>query len=332
MRGRHKMEEGRWKTEAQALQSCVLSLLSLILFCIQSSPAQDVGLTASSDRKQLRTGEPVWVQVVARVPANIDSIGPAPVDSAGMFQVLGVAKAQEPHAWNLELMTIDTGRVFISPLTFLYTLKGDTTIRRAYTNPLSFMVTGVDVAKDADIKEIKPPINAPWKWEDLWPYLLAALVLGGSAYAIWRYRKNHQRAVAEEVVVVPPVEAHVLALRELRILEEKKLWQQGHVKEYYSEVTEIVRRFFEGRWQIAALEMTTPEILAALPSDAQGSAMREAVRSFLSAADMVKFAKAQPTPADHARELEDAFTIVRAMTPPPTTIQEQPDPEAADVR
>jgi hypothetical protein len=113
---------------------------------------------------------------------------------------------------------------------------------------------------------------------------------------------------------LPPHEQALLALREL---EEKRLWQKGKVKEFYSEVSEIVRRFFEGRFRIIALELTTDEILAELKRLPSAQPILKPVNTFLLAADLVKFAKYEPTIAEHEEELQTAYAIVRAMIPKP---------------
>jgi hypothetical protein len=250
-----------------------------------------------------------------------------------LFQILSITKAEDEQRWAFELMTIDTGTVFLPPVAFGYTLKGDTVRRSAYANSLSFTVAGMTVSPDADIKDIKPPMSAPWRWEDIWPFLLGALVLGGGWYAWRRYRASHAPTMPDEPPA-PAVAPHIRALRELRILEEKQLWQQGKVKEYYSEATEIVRRFFEGRWNIAALEMTSEEIIHALRGTAEAKSLHETLGTFFVRADLVKFAKAAPTPDDHREELEQAFTIVRTMTPaaPSQPQRAEVAGETADVR
>lgn len=302
-------------------------LLSPVSFFGASSlHAQDLGLTASSERKTLRLGEPVTVTVTARVPETIDTLGPAAIDSAGLFQVLSVSKTDD-RAWTFELMTIDTGTVVLPPLSFGYTLKGDTARKTAYANSLSFEVSGVSIGPDADIRDIKPPMSAPWKWEDLWPFLLIAALAAVGVYLYRRYRRAKGLAPKPEVArpVVPP---HVRALGELRALEERQLWQQGKVKEFYSEATEIIRRYFEGRWNFPALEMTSDEILLALRRSPEAEALTETLGSFFVRADLVKFAKSQPTPDDHRQELEAAYAIVRTMTPSETPVAA----EAADAR
>ncbi len=315
-----------WRTVLPRVLLLSVLLTPLSFVAVSSLQAQEVGLTASSDRKALRLGEPVSVTVTARVPAAIDTIGPMIADSAGLFQVLSIVKMDE-REWTFELMTIDTGTVFLPPIAFGYTKKGDTVRTTAYTNSLSFTVAGVSVAKDADIRDIKPPMSAPWKWEDLWPFLLFALLVAGGLYLFQRYRKK--MAVGPEPEPdAPRIAPHVRALSELRVLEERKLWQQGMVKEFYSEATEIIRRFFEGRWRFPALEMTTDEILLSLRGKPEAEALRATLGTFFVRADLVKFAKSQPTPEDHEDELKSAYAIVRAMTP----AEEPAATEVPDVR
>jgi hypothetical protein len=178
-----------------------------------------------------------------------------------------------------------------------------------------FRVSGVDIAEGADIHDIKPPMVAPWRWGDVWPYLLAVVLAGGGWLVYATYFKRRSGEGTYQPTDTPGKEPHVLALEQLRELEEKKLWQQGNVKQHYSECTEIVRRFFEGRWKFPALEMTTVEILEWLRDLPDETVDADMIRTFLERADMVKFAKGQPSLEEHTAEVEAAYAIVRSMVP-----------------
>ena len=78
----------------------------------------------------------------------------------------------------------------------------------------------------------------------------------------------------------------------------EKLWQNGHLKAYYTKITDVTRKYIELRFGIDAMEMTSDEVLAIVKDriHADGySKLNEAM--FL--ADMVKFAKAQPKALEH---------------------------------
>ena len=164
------------------------------------------------------------------------------------------------------------------------------------------------------------------------PYLVALIVLGalaGGVYYYWRKKKQKQDLLAHIKVIIPP---HREALTALRALEEKKLWQQGMVKQYYSEATEIIRHFFERRWNIIALELTTDEILMQMKHIPDALNVWKEMESFFITADLVKFAKYEPSPAEHENEMRSAYEIVRVMVPKaPVATEPQQQEAVADV-
>ena len=86
------------------------------------------------------------------------------------------------------------------------------------------------------------------------------------------------------------------ALRELTILMERKLPEKGLFKDFYVELTFVVRRYIERRHGIRAPEQTTEEFLAAASKHigfSHDSLLN--LKQFLSAADLVKFAGASAT-------------------------------------
>jgi hypothetical protein len=93
-------------------------------------------------------------------------------------------------------------------------------------------------------------------------------------------------------------------------LKEKRLWQQGLIKPYYTEVTEIVRRYFEHRFGFQALEQTTDEAMDNLRRHAAAHAVLEQTDRILRRADLVKFAKHQASIPEHEETLAVAFEIV----------------------
>lgn len=300
-----------------------LILLSSFLF------AQEPKISARTDSAQYKIGQWVLLHVDAQLPQGVDSLVPVPRDSVGPFEILAIEPGQRSSSrqqWNFRLTMFDTGNVFIPPLAFAYRSKNDTAFRVAYSNPLPLSIVGIPIDVKGDVKDIKPPLNAPWKFEDFLPYLiaLAVLFLAGLAYYYYRKKKKEREAaLLPPKPTVPPGQA---ALAALRIVEDRHLWQQGKVKQYYSEVTEIVRRFFEDQLGLLALESTSDEILDQLHRVPEAAPLQAQCRSFLTTADLVKFAKYQPAPEEHERELRSAYEIVRTLMPKPS-----PEPEVQEV-
>ena len=294
-------------------------VISLQLFLATFASAQEISVTAKTDSTNYRIGDWIRLTVEAKFPSAVESILPAVQDSIGSFEILKVEtiekSEQDARAWVFTITSFDSGKGYVPPVDLAYRVKGDTAQRIARSNSLILDLGSVAVDTQGEIKDIKPPLDAPWKFEDFLPYLiaLAVLALAAGAYSYWR-KKRKQR---EEAVVIakPEIPPHQQALYELRELEDKKLWQQGKVKEYYSEATEIVRRFFEGRWGIDALELTSDEIMKRMRNVAESQKVWKEMQSFFTTADLVKFAKYNPAVEEHEKELKEAYEIVRAMVP-----------------
>jgi hypothetical protein len=305
----------------------ILILVSNVAF------SQQVRLTAKTDKEIYSIGSWIDVQVNGTFDATIESIAPVIKDSLGPFEVVKVERHATDPTWLICVTTIDSGKVFLPPIEFGYKVVGDTNIHKSYTNSLLLTVTGITIDPQGEIKDIKPPMSAPWLFEDFLPYLIALVIIAALAGGYYYYRRKMKQKkdfLADVKVIIPP---HREALTALRVIEEKKLWQQGQVKEYYSEVTEIIRRFFERRWNVIALELTSDEILIQMKRIPEALMVWKEMESFFLTADLVKFAKYQPSPAEHENEMRVAYEIVRAMVP--KTVMEtelQPQEMTADVR
>ncbi len=113
----------------------------------------------------------------------------------------------------------------------------------------------------ADIKDIyEQPFN-PGYYKKYIPHVLGAILLI-AALILW-LRQRHSKRVAPEPSPVPLL-PHEWAIKALDELAEKKLWQQGEVKEHYTYLTTILREYLERRFAIHAMEQTSDEILIQL--------------------------------------------------------------------
>lgn len=224
---------------------------------------------------------------------------------------------------NYKITSFDSALYFIPPMPFVC---GEDT---QYTNPLTIKV--VDVPVDTtqmaitDIKNVyEPPFN--------WPlfirvvlYVLIGLLCGWLIYYLVRkYRKKD--VVAEPKEVVDPRKAHEIALEELDKLKEAKLWQQNKVKEYYTQLTEIIRQYLKRRYDIDALESTTDEVLAevkALHLSEDKACVLTDLKNVLGLADLVKFAKYVPIEHDNTHSFSLAVKIVNVTKEDETIVTEE---------
>jgi hypothetical protein len=167
----------------------------------------------------------------------------------------------------------------------------------------------------ADIRDIKPPEAIPIDWRP-WEWLGAGvLVVVALAWLAWRMLARRERPR----LVTPPPPPHVIAMAALDALRARRLVEQGAFKEFYSSLSDIVRRYLEDRFHVRAPEMTTEEFLVASSRDGRlAPAHRRLLGEFLTESDMVKFARHVPALSDTTRAFDAARRFVDETTP--TTI------------
>jgi hypothetical protein len=311
------------------LKAALCSAALLLLLPIAPLNAQGVSARARVDSTHYLLGDRIGVHVELRHLRGL-TIQPLVGDTIGGFTVLDQSGIHPTTDTTSEaefvLARYDSGDAAIPPLPFLFFLPGDTTSRVALTNSLVVTVHTVPPDTTEDIKDVKPVMSLPLAWEDILLYGGILLVVAGLAYlGYWYWKKKKRKAGDEEYVPLdrPP---HIIAMEELGRLKAKKLWQQGHVKQYYSELTEILRRYFENRYKLPALEETTDEIMIGLKRLRPGNELLSSTERVLRTADLVKFAKHQPGVTEHEESLAAVYAFVDRtkivdMTPVETPAQ-----------
>jgi hypothetical protein len=302
-------------------------LVSVALFSSASGQATRLSAYARTDSSSYLVGDWITVRVDLVHPRGA-VLRPVLGDSAGGFLVLErrplVPTSDTTSSTAFVFAKYDSGLATIPPVDFAVVLPGDTASRTVSTNPVVLTVRTVAVDTSKDIRDLKPPMAIPVSLAEILLYGGGAVVVLALCYAAWRYwRRRKARKDGVPGYVPPPRPAHEIAFEQLALLKEKKLWQQGLTKQYYSEATEIFRRYLENRYTLQAMEETTDEILAGLRKLRFPDAMLGTADRILRRADLVKFAKFEPGIADHEEmiavihDFVDRTKIVQ-MTPVPS--------------
>ncbi|MEW6702751.1 MAG: hypothetical protein AB1298_08520 [Bacteroidota bacterium] len=292
----------------------IIFLLLLIFF--NTFRAQNITVSASTDTNSYKVGDYIKFQLELRYDKNVKTEMPPVKDSIKVLefiQALPVDSSEENSKiikrYNYFFSRYDSSQVTIPPLKIFYTVGSDTTKKFLASNPITITVKTLKVNSREDIRDVKEPMNLPLNWLLIALASFVVLALLVAAYFLYRYYKK-KKAIKENVqpeVKIPP---HEIALAKLSELEQKKLWQNGLVKQYHSEVTGIVRQYFEDRFSFRALEMTSAEILAVLDYLEEGKKIVETSNNFFSNADLVKFAKFLPMPDVNEEMMKQAYKIV----------------------
>lgn len=165
----------------------------------------------------------------------------------------------------------------------------------------------------ASVTDIKPVFDPKFDW---WGFiklvLLIVVIIALLVVAfifIRRYFQN--KPVFEKQIIEPVLPAHVIALGELDRIKSEKAWQQGRSKEYHTELTDVIRIYIERVFDMNSMEMTSEEILEHLQVlRTERKSAYTGLKQILQLADLVKFAKWNPTPDDNELSLLNAYLFV----------------------
>ena len=297
---------------------------AVILISLSSLYAQDISVSATTDTSTYNVGDYIKYQLELKYDKEIKPIIPPVKDSVKVLEFIKALPVDSSQSGNkidkkytFIFSKYDSAQVTIPSLKVFYTTGNDTTKKFLSTIPVTILVKTLEVNPKEDIKDIKEPMKLPPDWLFIILLILGIALLVAAAFYGYKYymkRKQKKENVVPEIIIPP----HEIALNELHVLEDKKLWQQGLVKDYHSEITGIVRKYFEHRFNFNALEMTSAEILAVLSYIEEGKKVVDTADNFFSNADMVKFAKFQPMPSVNEEMMKEAYNIVDETIPVPT--------------
>ena len=307
-------------------------LIAVYILCtaLFSANGQTLELKATIDTATITLGQQVFLNLNFTAPKEASVIWPKLQDSlTDHVQIVRksvidttLTESLRTYHQRFIITSFDSGAYTIPPITLGYKLANDSAMQFALSQSIAFKVLTIQVDTTRAIKEIKGPMDAPLTFAEILPWLLAALALAIVITLLVYYlrkRKNNRPFIS--LPRKPKVPAYQIALESLTTLKSRKLWQGGRMKEYHSEITDIIRLYIENQLGIAAIEMTTDDILDAFTENNSNSDISLKLRQILTTADLAKFAKAEPLPLENELSMENAVTFVKDTMP----AQQTPD-------
>lgn len=276
------------------------SLFGVTLF------SQDITVKSWLDTSKIYIGDQVFFNIEVNQPAGMVLNISQPSDT--LVSQVNILSSDGPDTLvsGAGMLTItskylvtsfDTGSYDIAPV--FAEVTGEPAITRYYSDytHLDVIRTGIMPSDTTDvIFDIVGPMREKITAGEILPWLLLVLFIVLAVIVIVR-RIRAKRASRSDVDEsrIPGEPIHIMIMRELDKLERQQLWQKGEIKEFYSRLTEILRRYIDLRYTISSLEMTTSETLAALIKQGVSSDENfDRIENILTTADLSKFAKYAP--------------------------------------
>lgn len=311
----------------------IINLLILIAGW-QLKAQSNVEAWAKLDSASIMIGDQINMELGIKVPANFVVDWPHYTDTVtSHIEVVNRQKIDTTQSGGdlilsqrYTITSFDSGYFEIPPSRFTFHPKGDTSTKyMANTNTLFLMVNTPVVDTTKAFKPIIGPAKEPYTFAEIFPWIvLGLIVIGLIIFLVWYIRKrkkNQPVFVRKPKPALPPDVAAITKLEDLRLA---KVWQKGKIKEYYTALTDIMRTYFEGRFLFDAMEMTSDEIMEILKDKNINAEAMKKIKEVLRLADLVKFAKAQPSPIENDLSLNHCVDFVKETKPAPEVNNMQP--------
>ncbi len=295
----------------------------LLLFFSYSSFASNISIITRLDTNEILIGD--WVKYSVEIVRDNETqivfpdLGNAlKVDSVREIEILAftfdtlLQSGMKKEIRTYTITAFDSGYYIIPPIQFYTKTQEDDMLAPHLTEAMLLTVKSIEVDTTDTFKPIKAPLTMPFSMMEIITELLigAGILVLLAAIILYRVFRKKKPIIMKRFVRKQP--AHEIALEKLRVLEDKKLWQKGEVKTYYSELSEAMREYIELRYNIPALESTTKEIMTRIGITGITQKQREDLQRMLQTADLVKFAKYAPMPDEHAKAMTTAYDLVNA--------------------
>jgi len=323
------------------LFSC-LSCISWLLFFLPVAFAADPTATLTLDRSEILPGEVILARLTVRHAPEVRVYPFLPPKKMGEFELLGTSKSpetktakdgQKEEIFTFRITCFEVGDQTIPPLEISYSAASDksTTLPSVKTAEQRVTVKSAvealkqktaqpgatPVSDESLLRPVPPPLEMPLDKRPIIIGLLialAAISLAILAYFLFKRFRNRLRPAAPPPPPLPPDEE---ALTALSNLEREESCAPATVKEFYTTLSEITRRYLGRRYRFDALEMTSEELLREARSIGWDAPLLRSLAESAAESDGVKFAKAAPGAAERRAALERTRQLVLDTRPAP---------------
>ena len=285
-----------------------------------------VVLSAQMDSTQLWIGDQTGLHLEAVTSGTEQVIFPLystqiqdgiEIVEQGKIDTVQTSDGRITYRQDLVVTSFKDSLFYINPQPFV--VNGDT----QFTNALSLnVIQPFEMDTTEAITDIKGVMKPKIWWWGIFRWVLLALGIAALAIGAWFLYKwiIKHRKTEEDVLVDPETlrPCEEVALEKLDKIKEEKIWQTGEHKKYFSELTFVIREYIGRRFDVHSTEKTSDETLQAMRPILTANDQKDLyqkLEKMLRLADLVKFAKWNPTPDENETSLAAAYAFVKETTP-----------------
>ena len=277
--------------------------------------SQDAKFELKTSKSNLKVGEPTELQLKLKVSANrlIDSvyfelseIGDTMGNNWELWDKGNLEKSSEQgedgnylitYTQKYTIANFDTGQFVFPPCIAVYDSN------KIFSNSIVFTIKLEEIDEKNFIKNIKPIKEVSIYWYEYvffflknygWIIIITLLLISLILYFLKKFNKKSIDKKNE-----PQIAIEIKLLEKLVDIENKKYWENGLFKKYYSKLSNVLWKFLEYRYQIKTFEKTSGEILDSLKWSNIPINYLTSIERFFSISDGVKFAKYKPLEKDN---------------------------------
>ena len=260
-----------------------------LVFCFIFSTA-GAQVTATINPIEMMIGE--QAQMTIKVQASEDAKVEMPTFTPRQMLIPGVEVINTQRPDNNTMVVTLTS--FDGKLYYLPPVKVKVNGKESESKSLALKVVEVEV-DTTQLNKMCPPKdvqNNPFLWSEwrplFWFSVLTALLFALVVYLYVRLRSG--KPIITRIKIVKRLLPHQKAMKEIELIKADRMTVMENQKEYYTKLTDTLRKYIEERYGFSAMEMTSSEIIGRLMAEGDEQSLSELRQLFLTA-DLVKFAK-----------------------------------------
>lgn len=269
-------------------------ILALILLCTELIFAQEI--LVSVDTNQALIGERINMRLDVKVDNKTTIEWPVIEETISGLEVIKKSKidtiinqSEILYYQRFALTSFDTGVYKIDSLMIKFQRGALVDSLMAY--PVYLVYHTILLDSTNRYFDIKRPMDIKYNyWFEILMGILGFVIVVALITFLYKKRKPVEKKQAPKILIP----GHIIALKKLNVMKEEKVWMKMVIKDYYVDLTDVLREYIQNQHNINAIESTSDEILEDIEPLNLNPESKSKLKELLQMSDLVKFAKIHP--------------------------------------